>query len=260
MQPDRPGRHSGSQHRPSPSSRAARRFRSSLGDEVVFDGYGLLSHLAGELRVRQAPGGVPEAFGALDLLDGQFMLYGQRLDIEHGRVTFAGPINAPGLDIRAVRTAGDAIAGIMVGGTVSDPRSRVFSEASLGEAEAFSLLLTGHTLSNSDEREAALLLQPALRLGLEGAEGVGMRIRSALGLDELSVDVGGVGDAADASLIFGKRLSADFGVRYVHSLVRQAGSVFVNYRLTDHLSLEAESGARQGLDLLFSVERDDASR
>jgi len=232
----------------------------ALGDEVVFDGYGLLSRLAGELRVRQAPGGVPEAFGALDLVDGQFMLYGQRLDIEHGRVTFAGPINDPGLDIRAVRTAGDAIAGIMIGGTVSDPRSRVFSEPSLGEAEAFSLLLTGHTLSNSDEREAALLSQAALRLGLEGAEGVGMRIRSALGLDELSVDVGGVGDAAGASLIFGKRLSADFGVRYVHSLVRQAGSVFVNYRLTDHLSLEAESGARQGLDLLFSVERDDASR
>ena len=232
----------------------------ALGDEVVFDGYGLLSRLAGELRVRHAPGGVPEAFGALDLVDGQFVLYGQRLDIEHGRVTFAGPIDDPGLDIRAVRSAGDATAGIMIGGTVSDPRSRVYSEPPLDEAEALSLLLTGHTLSSSDAREAALLSQAALRLGLEGAEGVGMRIRSALGLDELSVDVGGVADAADASLIFGKRLSADFGVRYVHSLVRQAGSVFVNYRLTDHLSLEAESGARQGLDLLFSVERDDASR
>ena len=232
----------------------------ALGDEVVFDGYGLLSRLAGELRVRHAPGGVPETFGALDLVDGQFMLYGQRLDIEHGRVTFAGPVDDPGLDIRAVRRAGDSTAGIMIGGTVSDPRSRVYSEPPLDEAEALSLLLTGHTLSSSDEREAALVSQAALRLGLEGAEGVGMRIRSALGLDELSVDVGGVGDAADASLIFGKRLSADFGVRYVHSLVRQAGSVFVNYRLTDHLSLEAESGARQGLDLLFNVERDDASR
>ena len=231
-----------------------------LGDDVVFDGYGLLSRLAGEIRVQHAPGGVPEAFGALDLVDGQFVLYGQRLDIEHGRVTFAGPIDDPGLDIRAVRRISDTTVGIVIGGTVSDPSSRVYSEPPLDEAEAFSILLTGHTVSSADEREAALLSQAALRLGLEGAEGVGMRIRSALGLDELSVDVGGVADAADASLIFGKRLSADFGVRYVHSLVRQAGSVFVNYRLTDHLSLEAESGARQGLDLLFSVERDDASR
>lgn len=230
----------------------------ALGDEVVFDGYGLLSRLGGEIRVRHAPGGVPEAFGALDLVDGQFVLYGQRLDIEHGRETFAGALNDPGLDIRAVRRAGDATAGIMIGGTVSDPRSKVYSEPPLDEAEAFSLLLTGHTASSADEREAALLSQAAFTLGLEGAERIGMRIRSALGLDELSV--GGIGDAGDASLILGKRLSADFGVRYVHSLVRQAGSVFVNYRLTEHLSLEAESGVRQGLDLLFSVERDDASR
>ena len=230
----------------------------ALGDEVVFDGYGLLSRLAGEIRVRHAPGGVPEAFGALDLVDGQFVLYGQRLDIEHGRVTFAGPLNDPGLDIRAVRRNGDTIAGIMIGGTVSDPRSRVYSEPPLDEAEALSLLITGHTASSADEREALLLSQAALNLGLEGAEHIGMRIRSTLGLDELSV--GGLGDAGDASLILGKRLSTDLGVRYVRWLTRQAGSVFVNYRLTDHLSLEAESGVRQGLDLLFSVERDDASR
>ena len=30
------------------------------------------------------------------------------------------------------------------------------------------------------------------------------------------------------------------------------------YRLTEHLGLEAESGVRQGLDLLLSIERDDA--
>jgi len=45
--------------------------------------------------------------------------------------------------------------------------------------------------------------------------------------------VGGIGDTADASLLLGKRLSADFGGRYVHSLVRRTGGVFVDYRLTD---------------------------
>ena len=231
-----------------------------LGDEVVFDGYGLLSRLAGELRVRQAPGGVLEGFGTLDLMDGQFTLYGQELDIEHGRVTFAGPLDDPGIDIRAVRRAGDITAGIMIGGTISAPQSRAFSEPPLAEPEALSLLLTGHTLSSAGERETALLSQAALRLGLQGAKGVGTRIRSDLGLDELSVDVGSVGDTADASLILGKRLSTDFGVRYVHSLVRRTGSVFVDYRLTDHLGLEVESGERHGLDLLFSVEREGDTR
>ncbi len=231
-----------------------------LGDEVVFDGYGLLSRLTGELRVRQTPGGVLEGFGTLDLTDGRFTLYGQELDIEHGRVTFAGPLDDPGIDIRAVRRAGDITAGITIGGTISTPRSRAFSEPPLAEPEALSLVLTGRTLSSAGERETALLSQAALRLGLEGTRGVGARLRSDLGLDELSVDVGGVGDTADASLILGKRLSADFGVRYVHSLVRRTGSVFVDYRLTDHLGLEVESGERHGLDLLFSVERDGDSR
>ena len=113
-------------------------------------------------------------------------------------------------------------------------------------------------MSSANEREVALLSQAAFSLGLEGAERIGMGIRSSPGLDELSV--GGIGDAGDASLILGKRPGADFGVRYVHSLVRQAGGVFVNYRLSEHVSLEAESGVRQGLDLLFSVEGDDASR
>ena len=100
-----------------------------------------------------------------------------------------------------------------------------------------------------------LLSQAALGLGLEGSGRIVTRLQSALGLDDLSV--GGISDAGDASLILGKRLSPDLGVRYVHSLVRHAGSVFVNYRLSDHFSIEAESGVRQGLDLLFSVERDD---
>ena len=229
-----------------------------LGDDVVFDGFGVLSRLAGELRVRHAAGGVPEAFGTLDLVDGRLVLYGQRLDIEHGSVTFAGPLNDPGLDIRTVRKAGDVTAGVSIGGTVSSPRSRIFSEPPLDEAEVLSLLLTGHSLSSGDERQAALLSQAALNLGLEGSERVGARIQSALGLDELIV--GGMGEAGDASLILGKRLNSDLGVRYVHWFARQAGSVFVNYRLNDHLSLEAESGVRQGLDLLLRVERDDASK
>ena len=230
----------------------------ALGDDVVFDGFGLTSRLAGDLRIRHSPGVAPAAFGALDLVDGQFVVYGQRLNIEHGRVTFSGPLNDPGLDIRAVRKAGDVTAGIVIGGTVSNPGSRVYSKPPLGETEAFSLLLTGHTLSGSNQREAALLSQAALSLGLKGSERIGMKIQSALGLDDLSV--GGNGDAGDASLILGKRLSPDLGVRYVHSLVRHAGSVFFNYRLTDHFSIEAESGVRQGLDVLFSVERDDVKR
>ena len=66
-------------------------------------------------------------------------------------------------------------AGIAIGGTLSNPESRVYSEPPLAEAEALALLLTGHNLSNADEREAAMLAQAALSLGLEGSERIGTR-------------------------------------------------------------------------------------
>ena len=115
-------------------------------------------------------------------------------------------------------------------------------------------LLTGRSSSSASRNELALLSQAALGLGLESAGVSSMQLQSTLGLDEVSVDA--AGDDGDASLVLGKRLTPDISVKYALGLFGRVGTVLLNYRLTDHISLEAESGAGQGLDLLFSLERE----
>ena len=225
-----------------------------LGDDVVFDGFGLTSKLSGRLAIAQNLEGTTTGQGNLDLVGGQYRAYGQRLEIERGRLLFAGPLDNPGLDVRAVRKSGNVTAGILIGGTVNSLRSQVFSEPALSEAEALSYLLTGRGLSGASKSEAALLSQAALSLGLQGAPLITQQLQSAFGLDEVSV--GGSGQAGNTSLILGKRITPDITVRYALGLFDTVGAFFLNYRLTDNLSLETESGESQGVDLLYNIETD----
>jgi len=225
-----------------------------LGDEVVFDGFGLISRLAGKLAISQNAQGIVTGQGNLDLIGGQFNAYGQHLEIERGRLLFAGPLDNPGLDVRAVRKSGSVTAGILIGGTATSLSLKVFSEPALSEAEALSYLLTGRGLSGANSGEAALLSQAALSLGLKGASLITQQLQSTFGLDEVSV--GGIGEAGHTSLILSKRLTPDITVRYAVGLFDTIGAFFLNYQLTENLSLETESGETQGVNLLYNIERE----
>ena len=225
-----------------------------LGDEVVFDGFGITSRLTGTLQVLRTPGAAPTVYGDVHLVEGRFGVYGQHLEIEQGRLIFTGSLDNPGLDIRAVRRTREVTAGLRIEGTAHEPRSQVFSEPALGEAEALAYLITGQALSAASGSEAALLTQAALSLGLGETVLSGLPSPSEWGLDELRVDPSG--KAGEATLILGKQLTPDLSVRYALGLFGHADALLLNYRLNEHLSLEAETGAQPGLDLLLRIERD----
>lgn len=121
------------------------------------------------------------------------------------------------------------------------------------KAEAFAYLLTGRPLSGGSKTDAAMLSGAALSLGLQRSQLITRQIGSTLGLDEFTV---GGDDVARSSLLLGKQVTPDLFVRYALGLFQQSGKLLLNYRLTDSLSLEAESGAQQGLDLIYQIERD----
>ncbi len=225
-----------------------------LGEAVYFDGFGLSARLGGSLKLSQVAGQPPSAQGQLEIHDGRFKAYGQNLSIERGRLIFAGPIDNPGLDIRATRKAGNVTAGIEIGGTAKDLRSRVYSEPALSEAEALSYLLTGGPLAGASEGQAGALMQAAVSLGMERSQVITEQLKTTFGLDE--VTVGSAGGLDQSALILGKRLSPDLYLRYALGIFDTVGALLLNYRLTDSLSVEAESGARQGMDLIYKIERD----
>ena len=72
------------------------------------------------------------------------------------------------------------------------------------------------------------------------------------GLDEVSFETN---DANEAAMVAGKRINENLHVRYVFGSVGSPGSFRIRYRLGRGFSLEASTGARQALDLIYLLER-----
>ncbi len=224
----------------------------SLGDEVSFEGFGLTTRIDGSLAVSGETGEPPQAQGTLSLREGRYEAYGQDLKIQTGRLLFAGPINNPGIDVTAVRELKDITAGIVISGTVKSIDSRVYSEPPLPEAEAFSYLLTGRPLSSGTQTDAAKLQQAAAALGLKRANVITQQIQNMLGLDELTVG----GGVDQTSLLLGKQIAPDIFIRYALGIFEESGKLLLDYRLTDNISVQAESGEQQGMDIIYKIERE----
>jgi translocation and assembly module TamB len=79
-----------------------------------------------------------------------------------------------------------------------------------------------------------------------------------VGLDEFTIGSGA--GLEQSSLLLGKYLTPDLYVRYALGLFDNEGTLQLNYRLTDSLSVEAQSGASQGVDLIYSIEREQLFR
>lgn len=224
-----------------------------LGDRVTFNGFGLDTRLTGRMRVTAEAGEPLLGEGSIDLVDGYYQAYGQDLSIERGRLLFAGPLDNPGLDVRAVRDTGEVKAGLQVSGTASNLSARVYSEPPLPDAEALSYLLTGRGLDSASSGEGSMLSSAALALGLDNADTLSRKIGRQFGLD----DVGITGAGADAGLRLGKYLAPDLYLSYVLGLFGGQGAVQLDYQLTDRISVQGRSGSeRQAVDLLYRFESD----
>jgi translocation and assembly module TamB len=226
-----------------------------FGDDISINGFGLTSKLSGGIDWTKKRGSaLGRANGAIRIDEGVFKAYGQHLTIEDGRLLFAGPVDNPGLNLRAVRPDLPVKAGVNVTGTVRAPKISLFSEPPQSDGNTLSYIVTGHALDEASGSDASLLTQAALSLGAEESAAVTNQISNALGLDELSVAAGDT--ARDTSLVAGKRLTPKLSVRTDFNPFDQLWSFFLNYKLTQRWSVEAESGERQGADLLYSIERE----
>jgi translocation and assembly module TamB len=225
-----------------------------LGDKVKFDGYGLNAYFAGSLRVRDMTGKLTTARGELNVLDGKYKLYGMELGVERGQLLFAGgPIDTPGLNIRASRHTDDVRVGVDVGGTLPEPTLSMFSSPSMPQSEIIAYLLTGKPMADMDAASG----QKASALGdafaLAGGNLLTGEIGSRVGLDELSLQ--SEGETGDEELVLGKYLSPNLYVSYGIGLYEAINTVRVRYQLNKNLSVRSESGVAQSIDLFWSAER-----
>ncbi len=225
-----------------------------LGDDVRFEGFGLTSRLSGQLQVIQNPERGLLTVGEVGVAEGRYKAYGQDLDIERGRLIFQGPYDNPGLDIRAVRETDEYTAGLEIEGTLQRPRSRVFSEPSLSDSNAMAVLFTGKPLgAGSSQADASMLVNAIGGLGLERSGFITAEIADTFSLDEFRIQT--EDDVTESSLLIGKYITPKLLVRYVVGLFGQAPTIGLRYEITEELRLEAESGIKQSVDLIYKFER-----
>lgn len=218
-----------------------------IGDQLHFSGFGLTGRLSGLLRVRENL----TAAGDLNILDGRFRGYGQRLELRRAQVLFAGPLSKPYLDIEAIRRVDEVIAGLRLTGPADAPMSEVFSEPTMAQEQALSYLILGRPLG-ADTGDSNLLGQAALALGMAGSTPLAESIASSLGIDDFQLDTEGSG--LTTSVVATGYITEKLSLRYGVGVFEQANLLALRYDLTRRLYLEAVGGLASSLDFFYRID------
>ena len=224
----------------------------TVGEQVRMIVYGLNAKVSGALRIRQSATRPRQVEGILNLNEGVFSRYGVEFQLERGRLIYSGSVTNPVVDVVARReidsSEGQITVQLLMSGTASNLQSRLLASPAMSEADALSYLILGRPLSGSTGSDGTLLAGAALSFGLKKAVPITVEIQAKLGLDELSVTGK---DVDTASVVAGKRVTRDVYLEYNYGLFSRIGGLLVNYQLSERLSLQAQSGTADSLELIY---------
>jgi len=213
-------------------------------DRLSFSGFGLNADLVGRVHI----GDDLDTRGELNLNNGRFRAYGQRLVMRRARLLFAGPIDQPFLDVEAIRRVDEVVAGLRLTGNAEQPKTEVFSEPAMSQQEALSYLVLGRP-PGQGSGDNNLLAQAALALGLAGSAPLAGGLAQGLGIEDFQLDTEGSGSAT--SVVASGSLSERLSLRYGVGVFEPANTVALRYELSKKLYLEAASGLASSLDLFY---------
>lgn len=225
----------------------------TLGEAVNVSGFGMTANLDGELSIQQRADGSNLTYGELGIVEGNYRIYGQELSLRQGKLLFFGAMDNPALDIRATREVDGVTVGVLMNGTLKNIRSQLFSTPALPENDIIAVLVTGRPASELGEQDSSAVLGAVAALGLDRGQGLTSQIRDTLGLDTLGIN--NTGNINSSMLTIGKYLTPDIFIRYGVGLFDRQSKVAIDYSLTERVTLQAESGEYQSLDLTYRVER-----
>lgn len=246
--------------------------RVGLGDALYLSAMGLETRLAGELRLRLQPGRPLAAVGTVSTVGGSYRGYGQSLAIERGVVNFQGPLDAPGLNIVALRKGLEVEAGVAVTGSAKRPQIRLVSEPNVPDPAKLSWIVLGRAPDAGSGADLGLLLPAAA--GLLGGPGGGMteELSRSLGFDSFSFGQGELNSTSRTAtsrvlgsgstiasgpsvstqvLSLGKRLGPDLFLSFEQSLGGAATLVKLTYQISRRMSVIARGGTDTALDVHY---------
>jgi translocation and assembly module TamB len=222
-----------------------------FGDRMHIVGAGIDTMLGGKLRLQSTRQGLVEAHGTLTGSRGVYYAFGQRLDIERGRLIFDGPPDNPALDILAKRKNLQVEAGVEVTGNVHVPRVQLVSQPPVADSEKLAWLTLGRPLREVTATDAALLQAAASALNSGGnAVPLSRQIANRFGLDDVAVRGGGAPGSQVVAL--GKRFSDKLYVEYQQGMAATSAMLRLSYVLTRAVSVRLEAGTSSTLGIYFN--------
>jgi translocation and assembly module TamB len=248
--------------------------RVGLGDALYLSALGLETRLAGDLRIRLQPGRALAAVGTIETVGGGYRGYGQNLAIERGLINFQGPLDAPGLNIVALRKGLEVEAGVAVTGSAKRPQIKLVSEPSVPDPAKLSWIVLGRAPDAASGGDLGLLLPAAA--ALLGGPGGGMteELSRSLGFDSFSIGQGELNSTSRTAssrvlgsgqtiasgpsvsgqvLSLGKRLGPDLFLSFEQSLGGAATLVKLTYQVSRRLAVIARGGTDTALDVQYGV-------
>ena len=237
---------------PATARQIALDLRVGMGEKLRVRGRGLDAGLRGELHLT-SPAGRLAVEGTLRAVDGTYQAYGQKLGIDRGVLTFAGPIENPRLDIEATRPNLDVRVGVVVAGTALNPRIRLFSEPDMTDIDKLSWLVLGRASAGVGSNDMALLQSAALALLSGEGPGLTDRLTHAIGLDTISVRQQSEGEVKQTIVSLGKQISKRWYLGFERGLNATTGSWQLIYRIAQRLTVRAQAGGDNSLDLIWTL-------
>jgi translocation and assembly module TamB len=229
----------------------------NVGEHVNVDASGLVARIVGGITIRSGYDAITRATGELSVAEGKYSAYGRMLDIKRGRLLFTGgPVDNPGIDLRATKEFPDVTAGVDVRGTLQAPHLSFFSDPPLPQSQIQSLILAGGSLDSAQSRAPGSTVGNGVGTGNyaagQAAAMLGQQYGSLVGIEDVSLE----SDITnETSLVLGRYLSPRLYVSYGISLTEQLNVIKLRYSLGDHWAVRIEAGQARGADIVYSIER-----
>jgi translocation and assembly module TamB len=227
--------------------------RMSLGKEVYVDVFGLRGRLEGSVLAQTRPDEVATASGELEIEDGKYEAYSKELEVERGRLLFAGgPIADPGVDLRAGKKVPGYEVGVVARGRLRRPELSLYSVPAMPQSQIASLLLVGRRLDSLDNSGRSALGGSRSDMATEGGALLAGQLGRYVGIDEVSLESE---EEDEQSLVIGKYLSPRLYVSYGVSLTDAINTFKLRYTIGDQWVISVESGQESSADVEYTIDR-----
>ncbi|WP_085316298.1 translocation/assembly module TamB domain-containing protein [Derxia lacustris] len=242
--------------------------RFDLGNNFRVKGYGAEAQLGGGIAFDVRPGQPMRANGVVEVLQGSYNAYSQRLVVDQGTISFVGTVDNPNLNIRATRPELPVSVGVEIRGTARDPKLKLYSDTAMSDTERLSWIATGRGLDEASRSDLQYLSVAASAL-MSDSSGVPMtkRVASAIGFDSISIgnrSATTVSSARGSSLTsqdvafvtIGKRLSSRLTFTFERALSGVGTFAKLRYEIGRKFYVQTTTGDENAIDAFYTFSFD----